>query len=410
MDEKRCDVIIVGAGAAGLMTAIIAARGGLKVLLLEGQKKVGAKILMSGGTRCNVTNKKVSEKDYSSEHLIDVRNILRSFDNQKTIHFFKELGVELVLEPTGKYFPTTNSGKTVLDALLREVNRVGVELLTERKVVALRKIDQGFVVQGEGFQLETSTVVLTTGGLSYPGTGSDGTGYRLAQTFGHGMIETIPALTPLTTKNADFKSLSGITLDVTLNLISEGQKIFSTRESFLFTHLGFSGPAALDISRHYLRAKEPRGIIINFMGDQNPEVFQQHLLTLQQNNSRKALKNILLEHMPQRLADVLLKKSGIDALTMMNQLNRESRQRIINNCFRCPLPITGVVGYTKAEVTAGGISFAEINSKNLESQLQPGLFFAGEILDVDGRIGGFNFQWAWASGYTVAQALINERK
>jgi len=410
MHNKHYDVIIVGAGAAGLMTAITAARGGLKVLLLEGQKKVGAKILMSGGTRCNVTNKKVSEKDYSSERLIDVRNILRSFDNQKTIHFFKELGVELILEPTGKYFPTTNSGKTVLDALLREVTQVGVELLTERKVLAVRKIDQGFVVQGEGFQLEASAVVLTTGGLSYPGTGSDGVGYRLAQTFGHGMIETIPALTPLTTKDADFKSLSGITLDVTLNLISDGKKIFSTRESFLFTHLGFSGPAALDISRHYLRAKEPREITINFMGDQNPEIFQQHLLALQQNNSRKALKNILLEHMPQRLVDALLKKSGIDALTLMNQLNRESRQRIIQNCFRCLLPISGVVGYTKAEVTAGGISFAEINSKTLESQLQPGLFFAGEILDVDDRIGGFNFQWAWASGYTVAQALINERK
>lgn len=190
------DVIIIGAGAAGLMTAIQASRGGLQVLLLEGQKKVGAKILMSGGTRCNVTNKSVGEKDFNSHQIMDVRNILRSFNNERTLEFFNELGLELTLEPTGKYFPVTNSGKTVLDALLNQIKAGGTTLLTEHKVKAVTKTQDGFIVKGDNFQFNAKNVVLTTGGLSYPTTGSDGTGYRLAQSFGHSMIETTPALTP----------------------------------------------------------------------------------------------------------------------------------------------------------------------------------------------------------------------
>ncbi len=240
------DVIIVGAGAAGLMTAITAAEGGLRVLLLEGQKKVGAKILMSGGTRCNVTNKDVSQKDFNSEQIIDVRNILRSFSNADTIGFFKDLGVELVLEPTGKYFPSTHSGKTILEALLRKIDSANVTLLCEHKVKAVSQDGNGFILKGDNFSYSCKNIVLTTGGLSYPATGSDGTGYRLAQGFGHSMIETTPALTPLMTQDNDFKSLSGITLEVQLTLVADGKRLISCRDSFLFTHFGFSGPAALD--------------------------------------------------------------------------------------------------------------------------------------------------------------------
>jgi predicted Rossmann fold flavoprotein len=403
------DVIIVGAGAAGLMTAIQAAQGGLQVLLLEGQKKVGAKILMSGGTRCNVTNKAVSEKDFSSEQIIYVRNILRSFSNTDTIKFFKDLGVELVLEPTGKYFPVTNSGKTVLEALLRKIASLpNVTLVCERKVKSISREKDSFVLQGEGFHYNGKNVVLTTGGLSYPSTGSDGTGYRLAQGFGHSMIETSPALTPLTTQDADFKSLSGITLDVKLTLMANGKRGFYAQDSFLFTHLGFSGPAALDISRHYLRAQGQKQIFINFLPDYHEDSWGAYLAKIQQSTPRKALKNVLTEFMPQRLVEIVLKKAGIKNTTTMDQLDKPSRQRLVMGCVQYPLDVTGVLGYSKAEVTAGGIDWAHINPKTLESKLTPGLFFAGEILDVDGRIGGFNFQWAWASGYTVAQAIIKE--
>jgi len=403
------DVIIVGAGAAGLMTAIQAAQGGLRVLLLEGQKKVGAKILMSGGTRCNVTNKAVSEKDFNSERIMDVRNILRSFSNADTIGFFKDLGVELVLEPTGKYFPSTHSGKTILEALLRKIDSADVTLLCEHKVKAVSMDNNQFTLQGDHFQYHGKTIVLTTGGLSYPATGSDGTGYRLAQSFGHSMVETSPALTPLTTQDSDLKSLSGITLEVQLTLVADGKRHFSGRDSFLFTHFGFSGPAALDISRHYLRTKGQKQIIANFIPDYDENSFATYLAQVQRDSPRKTIRNVLIELIPQRLADIILKKAGIEGTLPMNQLDKVSRQHLIAGCVHYPLDVTGVLGYSKAEVTAGGIDWAEINPKTLESKLVPGLFFAGEILDVDGRIGGFNFQWAWASGHTVAQALIKHR-
>ena len=402
------DVIVIGAGAAGLMTAIQAAEGGLKVLVLEGQKKVGAKILMSGGTRCNVTNKAISEKDFNSTKVIYVRNILRSFTNTDAIEFFKDLGVELILEETGKYFPVTNSGKTVLEALLRRINDLKVTLLVEHKVMSLTKEAQGYLIKGDQFSFHGETIVLTTGGLSYPTTGSDGTGYRLAQSFGHPMIETAPALTPLTTRDNDLKALSGITLDVELMLMVDGKKQRSIRDSFLFAHFGFSGPSSLDISRHWLMAKGTKNILANFIPDYEAVSFQALLEKVQKNTPRKTIRNLLIELMPQRLVDVILKKAGVDGGMIMNQLDKASRQRLVDHCVHYPLDVSGVLGYSKAEVTAGGIDFAEINPKTLESKLVPGLYFAGEILDVDGRIGGFNFQWAWASGYTVAQALIKK--
>jgi len=195
---------------------------------------------------------------------------------------------------------------------------------------------------------------------------------------------------------------------VQLTLLADGKRQISFRESFLFTHFGFSGPVALDISRHYLRAEGQKQIIGNFIPDYDENSLQEYLRQIQGKTPRKTLRGVLIELMPQRLADTILKKAGIESSLPMNQLDKSSRQRLISGCVKYPLDVTGVLGYSKAEVTAGGIDWAEINPKTLESKLVPGLFFAGEILDVDGRIGGFNFQWAWASGYAVAQALIKE--
>ncbi|MBF0571739.1 MAG: NAD(P)/FAD-dependent oxidoreductase [Candidatus Omnitrophica bacterium] len=403
------DVIIVGAGAAGLMTAIQAGFGGLRVLLLEGQSRPGAKIIISGGTRCNVTNQTVSEKDFNSGKIICVRHILRSFSNTDTIRFFKDLGVELTIDSEGKYFPSTNSGKTILEALLGKINlENNITLLCDHKVEAAGRDINGFFLKGEHFRFHCKKIVLTTGGLSYPATGSDGTGFRLAQSFGHSMIDATAALTPLSSRDVDFKNLSGITIKASLSLLIDGKKHFFTRGSFLFTHLGFSGPAVLDISRHWIRAEGQKQVIINFIPDHDEHSLQSHLCLLQQKAPRKTLQGVLDELMPKRLAEVILKKAGIKSDLVMNQLDKGLRQRLAAKCVHYPLDITGALGYSKAEVTAGGIDLSEINPKTLESKLEPGLFFAGEVLDVDGRIGGFNFQWAWSSGYTVAQALIKQ--
>ena len=296
------------------------------------------------------------------------------------------------------------------EALLRRIHeQKNITLLCEHKVKAVSFDNNEFTIKGDRFHYRCQSIVLTTGGLSYPATGSDGIGYRLAQSFGHSMIETSPALTPLTTQDNDLKLLSGITLEVRLTFVDDSKRLFSCRGGFLFTHFGFSGPATLDISRHYLRAAGKKQIIANFIPEQNENSLRTYLRQVGAKSPRRTLRGALVPLMPQRLVDIILKKSGVGASLTMDQLDKLSRQRLINNCVRYPLDVTGALGYSKAEATAGGIDWAEINPKTLESKLVPGLFFAGEILDVDGRIGGFNFQWAWASGYSVAQALIKKQ-
>ena len=406
------DVAIVGAGAAGLMSAICCARAGLRVLLLDGREKIGAKILMSGGTRCNVTNQKVTEQDYESEHPRAVRNVLSAFSSERAVDFFKELGVELVLEPGGKYFPKTHSAQTVLDALLGEVKRLSVRLETGRKVKQVQSDSGTFVLSGPGFTCAARTVVVCAGGLSYPKTGSDGGGYEIARFFGHRLVETSPALTPLLTNDADWKALSGVALPVKLTLLVNGKREAEFEDSFLFTHFGFSGPAALNMSRHWDRARKDGSVklLINFLPQIAEEKLRSWFKSVAQTSPSKLLKNLLAELLPKRLAEVILKKSNIPESAALNQFKQEWRERLVKRLRASELSVTRVFGYEKAEATAGGVSLDEVDTKTMESKLRPGLFFAGEVLDVDGRIGGFNFQWAWSSGTVAARGVIQKIK
>lgn len=398
MKNSIYDVIIVGAGAAGLMAAVICRRGKLNALLLDGQIKIGAKILMSGGTRCNVTNLDVTQKDYESETLKSVRNVLSAFPSARTLEFFKSLGVRLLMEEGGKFFPSTNSAKTVLDALMREIERQGVVLKISHKVKTIRFREGIFQVAGENFEYLSSAVILTTGGLSYPGTGSDGAGYRLAKEFGHRVVPTIPALTPLTTQEADWKSIRGVSLPARLTLVVDGKKGVSFEGSFLFTHFGFSGTPVLNISRHWLRLKDKRGVKLWVDFWNRKENFEEVLLNYTKKFPKRLLKSFLEEYFPARFIEVIFKKARIDERCILNQLKRQDRLSLGNALLLCELKVNGVFGYGKAEVTAGGVDLKEIDDTTMESRLQPGLFFAGEVLDVDGHIGGFNFQWAWSSG------------
>lgn len=406
------DVCVVGAGAAGLMTAIVGARQKLDVLILDGQKRIGAKILMSGGTRCNVTNDVVVLDDYNSEEPRVVRNILNSFPPSKTIRFFNDLGVKFVLEPGGKYFPTTHSGKTILDALLSAIQKEGVSLRTEAKVKNISFQKKVFEIKGDGFIVYAKNVVIATGGLSHPGTGSEGIGYRLAKTFGHTLIATIPALTPLLSDDEDWKSLSGISMESRLSLHEDNKKIIEFEGPVLFTHFGFSGPTALNISRHWLRLKEAKNIfvVVNFSPQKKREDLNQDIQKFTVSHPKKAIKSFLIEHYAERFIDIILKKCNIEPEKIMSQIKKEERSAIIEMLTHCILDIKDVYGYGKAEVTAGGINLKEVDPKTLESLKQPGLYFVGEILDVDGRIGGFNFQWAWASGHVVAETIAQKRK
>lgn len=406
MGEERWDVIIIGAGPAGLMTAIACASKSLQVLILDGRPRPGSKLLISGGGRCNVTNLKVTERDYQSGDPRTVRNVLRAFPAEKTVPFFHELGVPLVLEEQTKYFPKAQSARVVLDALLRQVRSLGVFLKCDRKITRLSFEQDCFRVEGEGFEDDARTVVLCTGGLSYPQTGSDGSGYGLAKALGHTIVRTSPALTPLLTDDPDWKKLAGITLPVRLCVAAGDQEYGASEGALLLTHTGFSGPAALDISGPWLRCPEKsKGLLADFFPRENAETLRTQWTRRAAEHPLMSWKRFLSQDLPERLVEILCAKLGKDPKTPAGQGPKIEREKFFAALRRFPLRVTGVSGYEKAEVTAGGVDLREVDAKTLESRKCPGLYFAGEILDVDGRIGGFNFQWAWSSGFVAGKAL-----
>ena len=403
----------MGAGAAGLMTAIAAAREAERlkktpsIALFDSKKKIGAKILISGGTRCNVTNVSVTPADYEGASKHFVKHVFEAFTPEKTRRFFEEIGVDLVLEPTGKYFPTTHSGRTVLEALMKELELRGVKLMAGVKISEIKKSDlsegPSFLLKSEESEFQARKVILCTGGLSYPETGSDGTGYRMAQAFGHTLVPTHAALTPLLTNDADWPGLSGVTMDVTLSYYKKGKKEKSATASFLFTHFGFSGPVALDISRYWSAHEKGEGAIqASFLPQEDETSFRKLLESEMKSAPKRFLKNFLTDFgLTQRFADVFLKKLNLETIKPLRQLTKGDKAALVEGLFRYPLEINGVYGYKKAEATAGGIDLREVSIGTMESKKVPGLYFAGEILDIDGRIGGFNFQWAWSTG-TIA--------
>lgn len=407
----RYAVAIVGAGAAGLASAIAASRAGAaSVLLLDGREVIGAKILMSGGTRCNVTHVKVSPSDFFSESPRTVRNILSGFSPERTLQFFKELGVSLLLEDTGKYFPETNSARTILDALTAETRRLGVNLVTGVKIERAHEEGGVFRLEAQEKTYAAQTLILCTGGLSYPSTGSDGSGYRLAESFGHGQVATSPALTPLRTSDALWKKLSGLTLICRLEFWAKGKKQIEFTDSFLFTHQGFSGPAALNVSRHWLRAQvsDKAEIRASFLPKEHENHLREKVMGDTVQSPTRSVKRWLSGLLPERLAEVLIVKAGIPEGLTLSALTRHQREGLIRTVLQGRLDVNGTFGYAKAEVTAGGINFKDVDPHTLESKKNPGLFFAGEMLDVDGRIGGFNFQWAWASGHAAGTAAAKK--
>ncbi len=402
---KKADVVIIGAGAAGLMAGIWAGRTdpNRSIIILDGARKLGAKILVSGGGRCNVTHDRVDEYAYAGSSRNAIKKVLRRFDVPQTVEFFRELGVDLKREETGKLFPVTDSAKTVLQALLVAVEKANVQIQHPYRVDTVEKTEKGFCIRGVWGQIDARYVVLATGGKSLPRSGSDGHGYEIAKSLGHRITPHIfPALAPLTLPKDHFIcTLSGITVPATLDLWSgSGKKLISFTDSTLCTHFGLSGPSVLDISRYYIAAKheDPEtALTINWLPGKTPEQMDQELQALRS----ATLQRYLHTYLPQRLARTLCEQAGVDPGTPGYQLTRTQRKALVHTVTRLPLPITGHRGYNFAEVTAGGVPLDELHLNTMESRVCPGLYLCGEICDVDGRIGGFNFQWAWASGYTA---------
>ncbi len=408
------DVIVIGAGAAGLFAAIHAGRAGARVLALDGAKTLGAKILVAGGGRCNVTHHAVDEKAYAGSSPNAIKNVLRRFGVAETVKFFEAYGVELKREDTGKLFPTTDDAHTILDALLQAARDAGVEIRHPQRVTSITRdagdTGGGFTVAGESWgALHAKRVILATGGKALPKSGSDGAGYEFARALGHTVTDHVfPALVPLILPGTNpLRALSGLTLPATLSLRSSTGKVLREfTNSLLCTHFGLSGPCALDISRYWRAAlieDAGAGLFANFIADEREDTLDAKILASRAANPLGFLR----EHVPERLARALCEIAAVDPAAILRQLTREQRKALARAACALPLHVEGDRGFTYAEVTMGGVPLAEVKLDTMESRVCPGLHLAGEILDVDGRIGGFNFQWAWASGFIAGGAAAS---
>ena len=387
------------------MAALRAAELGKRVLLLEKNAKPGVKILMSGGTRCNITH------DCDNRGIIAafgeqgkfLHSALAAFSVDETLAFFNAEGVATKVEEPGKVFPVSNRAVDVLEALLRRLRRSGAELALNEPLLELNP--SGLELTTSRRTIRAEKVVLTCGGQSYPGSGTSGDGYRWAAAFGHNILRPRPALTPITVNAEWVKRLSGVTIpDVAVRVLEPAAKpreLTKARGSFLLAHFGLSGPVVLDVSRAVSGHENPASLVLecDFLPAVTPAAFAEELKQRSVSAGRKLLPAILPEALPQRLHEALVATVGIRLDRKAAELTKAEREALVAAYKNRTIAVTGTRGFKQAEVTAGGVALGEVDSRTMQSKLASGLYLAGEILDLDGPIGGYNFQAAWSTGW-----------
>ncbi|MEX2273599.1 MAG: aminoacetone oxidase family FAD-binding enzyme [Vicinamibacterales bacterium] len=390
---------MLGAGAAGLMAAIHAARAAARVVVIEKTADGGRKILISGGERCNVLPSMSAPERFVTAgpaHLL--KRLLRSFPLHEQRGFFEQdAGIPLELEEeSGKLFPQSNRARDVRDVLVRLAADAGAEFRWKTAVTGVERVDDSWRVSVDaGDAITARAVIVATGGLSVPATGSDGAGLEMARALGHRMIPTYAALTPLLTNDAAHTALSGLSLTAAVRSPAAGKQARSTA-GFLFTHRGYSGPSVLDVSHGYTR---DRGDVLAAWNDIPRAEWEE---ALQERTGLVATR--VASRVPARLADMLVASAGIPADRRLAELRRDERSRLLTQLVDYRLPVSGDEGYKKAEVTGGGVALDAVDPLTLESRRHPSLYFCGEVLDAFGPIGGHNFQWAWSTGRAAGLA------
>lgn len=427
------DVVIVGAGAAGLLAAISAAERGRRTLVLEKNPRAGVKILMSGGTRCNLT------------HATDASGVIAAFGRQgrflhsalaalgpdEVVQMFEREGVATKVEVTGKVFPVSDRAADVVQALLRRLGRSGAELSFCEPVLRLAADSDGFRLTTARREVEARAVILTTGGMSYPGCGTTGDGYAWATEWGHRLVPPRPALTPILTAAEWVKPLSGVTIpDVAVQVCeapaqageaaqrgkrrgsSESRGLLAAaRGSLLFTHVGLSGPVVLDVSRAVSGAPQPQTLELrcDFAPAESADELERWLDERCRREGGRQIDGLWAERWPRRLIQTLADLAAVPVAQRAAETPKRDRQRLIETLKRTRVPVRGVMGFRKAEVTAGGVSLDDVDSRTMQSKRVTGLYFAGEILDLDGPIGGYNFQAAFSTGTLAGQSAAAGR-
>jgi hypothetical protein len=413
MTPPPADIAIIGGGAAGLSAAIFAAeaaRGQYRIVVLDSAKKLGAKILVSGGGRCNVTHDLVRPEDFHGSQVV-VRNILRTFDEKATVQWFESLGVPLKREGTGKLFPVSDNARTVVTALLRRCDELGVTILTQHKALDLlpQRDAPWTVVHSQG-TLAARRVILATGGRSLPKSGSDGHGWEIVRRLGHTVTATYPALVPLVLQGDFFHAaLSGVSHPAELRSLVAGKQVDRRTGSLLWTHFGCSGPVVLDASRFVVMAKaqgQPVELLLNFLPGQRFEDADRWLIDAAAAGPRRSIAGTLADRLPHSVAEVLCGHVNLPPQQLLAEFKKADRRRLVHALVSLPLPVVGDRGWNVAEVTAGGVPLHEVDHRSMHSRKSPGMYLIGEMLDCDGRIGGFNFQWAWSTGHLAGPAAV----
>jgi predicted Rossmann fold flavoprotein len=421
--EESWDAVIIGAGAAGLVAAVEAAGGGGPTLLLEKNRKAGVKILMSGGTRCNITqatdNRGIVVAFGSPGRFL--HSALAALGVAETIELFHSEGVLTKVESTGKVFPVSDKATDVLAALLRRLERSTAVMALDEPVTQVDRHGDGFRVATPRRIVHARKLLITTGGQSYPGCGTQGDGYRWAAQFGHTIVTPRPALVPITTSAAWVRALAGITIpDVTIRVRESadpeqhgddrrpaGRVLAERRGSLLFAHFGLSGPVVLDVSRAVSGHVQPQSLSLecDFLPTLDGDRFVASLRDQALAAGKKQLVSLVEAHLPRRLCDALLAAANLSPHMKVAELGQRGWSEVAAAFKRMAIPIQGTLGFNKAEVTAGGVALDEINSSTMQSKLVPNLFLAGEVLDLDGPIGGYNFQAAWSTGTLAGRSM-----
>ena len=403
---RKRHVIIVGAGASGLIAAITAAREGALVTLIEQKDRVGKKILSTGNGRCNLTNTYMNLECFRGDDLSTVAKVLEQFGYEDTIQFFEELGV-LLKDRQGYIYPISDQATTILDVLRMEIERLQVKVLVEQKAEQIKRTKKGFAVTTNQTVVYGDAVILATGGKAAPVLGSDGSGYGLAKSFGHHMSPVVPALVQLKGKGNYFKQISGVRANATVRVFVDGTFIAADTGELQLTNYGISGIPVFQISRYAakaLYAKQPVVVEIDFLPSLEENNLKAFLEDRIKKHGSKTMEDFFIGMFHKKLISMFLKEANIPSHVIAAELQDTKWKRLCNDIKHFKVQIEDTNSFEQAQVCAGGILTSEIDAETMESNYVEGLYLTGELLDVDGICGGYNLQWAWSTGTLAGKA------
>lgn len=402
------NVIVIGGGASGMMAAIWAARNQCKVTVIEQKDKLGKKILATGNGKCNYTNRYQDISCYRGPDTQSAMKIYEAFDAQKAIDFFQELGI-YPKERNGYVYPNSGQAASILDVMLLELKRLGVTMIVNTKVTEIKKQKNGFLIMTKGQKYSADHIILTTGGCASSKLGSDGSGYPMAKAFGHTVNKPLPALVQLKSNAKYLKTLSGVRCDASITLLADSKKAAGEKGEILFANYGISGIPVMQVSRFAAVALDRGGKVelsIDFLPELNKEKWMKQLEYRLKNGKQRTSEELFIGLFNHKLTYILLKEAGIDPEMPSSKVNKElwNRFAVLVKDFR--VKVTDTNGFENAQTCTGGVPLSEVNLETMESKKTKGLYFAGELLDVDGTCGGYNLQWAWSSGYVAGNGQV----